>query len=335
MPSKTSVSAFIDTVRQLIINGEMKTAFEQLLDALEHRAESERGDQLRDAVLARSAEYHRLEREEQAHRLTREEFNVECNKISAALSSMLDDLPDVLEPPPPPVLIPDRERLEKIIGYDNLLEISWLERGLAAARSVCRIVYKNGNPVGTGFLVSNNLLMTNNHVIASPDDAGKMRVEFNYQTDVSGQPLPVATYDFASKVFLTNKQFDYTLIELAPPADDTPPLSTWGMLRLNPNADPVEDEHVVIVQHPGGDYKKIALTANQVVQAWEHRFFYTTDTMPGSSGSPVFNQKWEVIALHHAGGDQQTNDQGDRRFVNEGVLMSWIKKDLGNRWPGG
>ena len=56
--------------------------------------------------------------------------------------------------------------------------------------------------------------------------------------------------------------------------------------------------------------------------------------MPGSSGSPVFNQNWEVIAPHHAGGDQQTNAQGDRRYVNEGILISRIKKHLGNQWPG-
>lgn len=28
---------------------------------------------------------------------------------------------------------------------------------------------------------------------------------------------------------------------------------------------------------------------------------YLTDTLPHSSGSPVFNSEWEVVALHHAG----------------------------------
>lgn len=32
-----------------------------------------------------------------------------------------------------------------------------------------------------------------------------------------------------------------------------------------------------------------------------------------------------MIALHHAGGNRQTNAQGDRRYVNEGILISWIK----------
>ncbi len=31
------------------------------------------------------------------------------------------------------------------------------------------------------------------------------------------------------------------------------------------------------------------------------RVRYTTDTEPGSSGSPCFNQNWELVALHHSG----------------------------------
>ena len=90
---------------------------------------------------------------------------------------------------------------------------------------------------------------------------------------------------------------------------------------------------MVIVQHSNGGLKQIALTANQVISLWEHRLHYTTDTMPGSSGSPVFNDSWQVIAIHHAGGDLQTNAKGDKRFINEGILMSAIKPDAGNFWP--
>jgi endonuclease G len=90
---------------------------------------------------------------------------------------------------------------------------------------------------------------------------------------------------------------------------------------------------VTIIQHPNGGLKQIALTANQVVGLWEHRLHYTTDTMPGSSGAPVFNDLWQVIAIHHAGGNLQVNDKGDRRFFNEGILMSAIKLDAGGLWP--
>jgi V8-like Glu-specific endopeptidase len=84
----------------------------------------------------------------------------------------------------------------------------------------------------------------------------------------------------------------------------------------------------VIIQHPQGGPKQIALTANQVVNVYEHRLQYTTDTLPGSSGSPVFNDDWQVIAIHHAGGNLISNSRGDRRFVNQGILLSYILRDL-------
>jgi V8-like Glu-specific endopeptidase len=65
-----------------------------------------------------------------------------------------------------------------------------------------------------------------------------------------------------------------------------------------------------------------------VVNLFEHRLQYTTDTLPGSSGSPVFNDAWKVVALHHAGGNLVTNPRGDRMFANQGILMAKILERL-------
>jgi endonuclease G len=53
--------------------------------------------------------------------------------------------------------------------------------------------------------------------------------------------------------------------------------------------------------------------------------------MPGSSGSPVFNDSWHVIAIHHAA--VRAADDSQHRYVNEGILMSAIKPDAGRIWP--
>ncbi len=229
--------------------------------------------------------------------------------------------------------LPDDLGLEKLIGMNNLQEISWLEQGLQCARSVCRIITPVGP--GTGFLISADLVMTNNHVLSNPEIARLSKAEFNYQHDVTGALLPTYRYDFNPDRFHTSpvQALDYTIIGVHPNSD-LPDLASWGHLPLNPHADPVPNEHVTIIQHPNGAPKQIAVTANQVVGLWEYRLQYSTDTMPGSSGSPVFNDLWQVIALHHAGGDLQSNDQGDRQFVNEGILMSAIQTDAGDLWPG-
>jgi endonuclease G len=55
------------------------------------------------------------------------------------------------------------------------------------------------------------------------------------------------------------------------------------------------------------------------------------DTNPGSSGSPVFNDQWEVIALHHWGGPTEVvtpDGKPVRKDVNEGVRISMIRSSL-------
>ncbi len=109
------------------------------------------------------------------------------------------------------------------------------------------------------------------------------------------------------------------------------PLEAWGHLELSTGpGKPKVGDHVTIIQHPLGGPKQVAITANQVVNLFEHRLQYTTDTQPGSSGSPVFDDRWKVIALHHAGGNMISNSRGDRMFANEGILASHILKAIGS-----
>lgn len=56
-------------------------------------------------------------------------------------------------------------------------------------------------------------------------------------------------------------------------------------------------------------------------------------TYLSASAPDLRNDLWQVIAIHHTDGELQTNAKGDKRFVNEGVLMSAIKSDRGSLWP--
>src|SRR2546427_11203517 len=58
--------------------------------------------------------------------------------------------------------------LEAITGQNYIDQVNFLERGMRAAKAVCRILI-GGDPIGTGFLVGPGLLITNHHVI--PDRA--------------------------------------------------------------------------------------------------------------------------------------------------------------------
>ncbi|MDO0826035.1 trypsin-like serine peptidase [Desulfosporosinus nitroreducens] len=93
-------------------------------------------------------------------------------------------------------VIESTAHLEKIVLVNNLLNIAWLSRGLELSRAVARIVTPEG--LGTGFLISSDLLLTNNHVLPNSALAGDSRVEFNYQKDWSGQLEPVQTFTWGT-----------------------------------------------------------------------------------------------------------------------------------------
>ena len=74
------------------------------------------------------------------------------------------------------------------------------------------------------------------------------------------------------------------------------------------------------MQHPRGEKKQVALRENRIVDIPDRFLHYAADTEPGSSGSPVFNDQWEVVALHHASVPLTGKDE----FANEGIRISRV-----------
>jgi V8-like Glu-specific endopeptidase len=169
--------------------------------------------------------------------------------------------------------------------------------------------------------------MTNHHVLSEPEVAAESHAQFNFQEDAFGRLQESVRYRLLGDGLRADLYLDFSLVRIQP-EDSLPALESWGTLALTADPPPGVGEHVTIIQHPEGGAKQIALTANQVVNVFEHRLQYTTDTLPGSSGSPVFNDDWKVVALHHAGGNLVTNQRGDRMFANEGILMAKILERL-------
>ena len=82
-------------------------------------------------------------------------------------------------------------------------------------------------------------------------------------------------------------------------------------------------EAVNIIQHPRGRRKEIAIHNNQVIRVQDKVLHYRTDTEPGSSGSPVTNNDWQLVALHHAGWKEN-----EVQATNEGIKIPSIVADL-------
>ena len=74
---------------------------------------------------------------------------------------------------------------EKIIGPNNMQSISLLLKISRMANAVCLIQRRDGAR-GTGFLIADNLLMTNWHVLDTIQETQGAIARFNYQQDESG-----------------------------------------------------------------------------------------------------------------------------------------------------
>jgi V8-like Glu-specific endopeptidase len=102
------------------------------------------------------------------------------------------------------------------------------------------------------------------------------------------------------------------------------------------SSEPPKLHRVNILQHPAGGPLKVVMTQNYVDVCTETRLRYVADTMDGSSGSPVFNQRWQVVAMHHSGKPYPNEGLGGgverawrgRFRVNEGILARAILKDF-------
>lgn len=217
-----------------------------------------------------------------------------------------------------------RELLRKIGG-------DYLERAVAVARAVCRIRIGRGG-AATGVLVGPRLLLTNNHVLQSPDQALGAEAQFDYQDTVSGELLPIQSYYFEPDTFfVTDPVLDFTIVALAAASSKGHPLERYPWLRLNPTSggggpgDPIS-----IIQHPRGGLKQVVLRNNEVIVIPNGKpdfVYYTTDIEPVSSGSPCFNDQWEMIALHHSGVPRM---EGGAILKKDGTPWSEPADDLGS-----
>lgn len=226
---------------------------------------------------------------------------------------------------------------ERIQGKtDDFVGVSFLDLARKAANAVGRVVFADLAPVGSGFLVSDRLFITNNHVIPDIAAARRLLVEFSYELDITGKPLEPTRFRFDPDVFfLTDERddLDFTIVAVGERLIGSRAVKEYGCCPLLATSDKhIKGEFVNIIQHPDGDYKKVVVRENNLVARLGTVLHYFADTSPGSSGSPVFNDQWEVIALHHWGEPHREILMADgkplRKDVNEGIRITALAAAL-------
>ncbi len=235
-------------------------------------------------------------------------------------------------------------KLEKVFGDDSFQTLRWYKRGESRCDAVVRIGRDETKGVGTGFLLEGKLLhdsltdqlvlVTNAHVISDPPEEGALHpsectvifealdsnevfsgIEIIWSSGSADLDTTIAKFKQEDKERLEKL---ITNIEHYPVSPYLPAIEEGNSQRI------------YIIGHPGGGTLQISLYDNLLLDHKDPKIHYRTPTLGGSSGSPVFNSQWKLIALHHAGDREMPKLNGEGTYqANEGIWIESIKKQFG------
>jgi endonuclease G, mitochondrial len=241
---------------------------------------------------------------------------------------------------------------EAIIGRDEMLDFVFLSDGARVGRSVGRMTVPrfeagiqrklaSGEPwlmQGTAWVIADHYVLTNHHVVdarkadephAAEADFVKQGRSAELEFDFDGPGCAIQR-TAVEELVAWDLDLDYALLKV--PTLSRPKLAcAQAAVRFGP----VSWLPVNIIQHPRGGYKKIGIRSNLVTGATDRELRYFTDTDIGSSGAPVCDDKWQVIALHRGSYQaKNVNYRGnDSAYVTFGSQISAVMSDLAVKKP--
>lgn len=214
--------------------------------------------------------------------------------------------------------------------------LAWYQAGLKRAGSVARVEDRSQRPIATGMLIRGGdlnpqlgdeiMLLTVAVAFATEEvranltfqtiAANEASISLHMQRD-GGEPR---RYDVKEALWSSSvEELDATLARLSEPVEDVSPLPIAKDLPLADG-----QQRVYIIGHPLGGELAISLHDNLLLDHEPPKLHYRAATEPGSSGSPVFNDQFQVIGMHHAGGLNMPRLHGRPGTypANEGI---WIQ----------
>ncbi|MCI3936566.1 S8 family serine peptidase [Chryseobacterium aahli] len=234
--------------------------------------------------------------------------------------------------------------IERVLKENDLVDISSLVKIIQISKSVCRILI-NSKPIGTGFLINQNILVTNNHVIPDIDTCLNIKAEFFYEIDEEGRILNPMQFRLEPEIFFFTSSMkksiddefsglDFTMVALEAANQKDQNLQDIPSLKLDGNIGKIiKGESCIIIQHPNGLPKKTTLNNNSFFSENEDQIIYETDTLPGTSGSAVIALgTCEVIALHQTGVPKM--DKNGNPLTKSGTIATSQTPDEDIEWLG-
>jgi S1-C subfamily serine protease len=239
----------------------------------------------------------------------------------------------------------DPDALERNFSGESTFSLESVKNLLAACSSIGCVCSSKGERLGTGFLVSGSWLkesfgngsvfVTNAHVISDTVTNAIRQADACVTFEVESVSLDQPKFYRVRELLFTSApgdlgssnddRLDVTVVRLDGLTDALRSLTAAANLPL---IDP--KSKAFVVGHPRGSGLQISLHDSVLLDIDDEGrlVHYRTPTDPGSSGSPVFNSQWEVIAVHHGGSATTPRLRGSGRYeANEGIALSAGGKD--------
>lgn len=262
--------------------------------------------------------------------ITEEVFKVETNKFCKKLLGKLSrferlDKLGVLRPsndfvmPSTNAVLVDRE---KLIGNRNYFKADWLRKGDSISKEICKIRLEDDSSA-TGIHLAGGYILTNRHVLPNKEAADTAELIFNYTSNRRDTETIVRNLDTTSDFIIGNdntgdilQDYDFALFKLKG-AIDLPGVQIADGFGL-----PKQGDNVCIIQHPQG--KPLRISIGPVEGSDSQMLHYGADTEKGSSGSPVFDNKWNMVALHFGSKPEEN--------FNRGLRIDQLLEFIGPKW---
>lgn len=244
----------------------------------------------------------------------------------------------------------DPGQLQRVIGDQGVNTLTWYRTGLERAAAVASVRERLGLRFGSGFVVlagnfgvepaQEKLLLTNWHVLnraglGARRDFANVEVAFE-----AAEGAPVCRIGELIDESPADQGLDFALFRLrAPPAARLP-----EPLPVSASVDGLQRKkaRIYVIGYPLGNELQFSLQDNQLLDHEcdevstppnkdRRRLHYLAATQKGSSGSPVFDEYWDCIALHHAGSADMPEGiaplNGRQAYVkaNEGIWIGSIQ----------
>ncbi|NQV01558.1 MAG: trypsin-like peptidase domain-containing protein [Bacteroidia bacterium] len=216
----------------------------------------------------------------------------------------------------------------------HVVSLTELDRKLHdAARSVALLsfIMNGGHYTCTGFMISEDLMITNEHCVPTQAVCDTTAVYFGYEYNTEGFLSIGEQYYCETLVAPPVETLDFSVLRITgqPGKPDK-----WG--SLNPASHILnKNEPLLMVQHPYGQPKQISKIGCFISTPDAHGnddskptdFGHLCDTLSGSSGSPLLSQDYRVVGLHHLGFDWTSDRWKDEnRAVNISEITSEITR---------